>query len=544
MAGGDAVDPELLRQALDIVGGSAGIAEPALAATFDFNRAAQLMQDGRTAEAIPILRGLAAPPAGKRTTPVIGLQAAKTLADSAFGREAWDEVIEAERVAAVHLDALASRTEELFSRDATAAERGTLAAMAAYAAARTGAADAAISILERGRTTMIAERLRTAQRPPARHPRAGQPVVHLVTTPAGGLALISQHREPATVLWLDQIGGSSLEDRLSSYAAALEGVRRNSMLGMGHWRAEVARMVDALRDAFKPLRAAYPSGPLTVIPAGVLSMLPIAAALNSGVPARGITILPSLGLDPAWSADAPTEQVLVVADPALPSVRWEEAGVRAFFARPAAGAAGSSGMAPGTPAEATPGGVLAAFPPGGVVHFACHAAVEIGAPLRSALFLPGGGQLTVEDILRAGAAPARAVVLSACESGLNGPYLLDEVITLPVAFLAAGCAGVVSTLWLVEDLSAALLMLRFYWEWRHEGCPAPLALARAQDWLRSTSDRDKCRFAEAELVAAGVLGDDDGTTLADRIRERSAATGAANSYADPFFWAGFCFTGR
>ena len=135
------------------------------------------------------------------------------------------------------------------------------------------------------------------------------------------------------------------------------------------------------------------------------------------------------------------------------------------------------------------------------------------------------------------------MVLSACESGLAGPNLLDEAIGLPIAFLAAGCGAVVSTLWVVEDLSTALVMLRFYWHWRHEHLPLPLALARAMHWLRSTSDQAKCQFAEAELVAAGALSAADGSELADSIRDRSDWPDG-NSFSEPFFWAGFYFTGR
>ncbi len=537
MPGDGGVDPEALRRALEIVSsGGRAITEPALVARHEFNRAAQLIRDGHTGEGEAILRRLACPPAGPEIPPPIGLEAAKAWADLAFQRQAWSEVIEAERCATAHLGALTARTETLFSRDAASADRGQLATMAAYAAAKTGAFDLAVSILEHGRTRMIAERLRSRAGPVrTRTPNTpdDHPVVHLMPAPEGGLALVSSGTAAAAPVWLDRPGSSAFQERLNSYFSALDGMQRNSVLGMSAWVAAVANMVAFLQAMLAPLFAALPSGPLTVVPVGAMSALPItAAALGAGASGRSVTILPSLGLSSARAAGAATDRAFIVTEPALPSARWEDAAVRGFFPRSAAPKAGMAVTE-----------MIAAFPPGGVVHFSCHGDVDVGAPLRSGLDLPGGGRLTVEDILTADLPPVAAVVLSACESGLSGPYLFDEAISLPTAFLAAGCEGVVSTLWIVEDLSSALVMLRFYWEWRHESRPAPVALARAQNWLRTASDLDKCRHVSADLVRAHVLSEDDGAALADQIRARSASM-TGNSFAEPYYWAGFCYTGR
>jgi hypothetical protein len=533
MTGDGAVDPELLRAALNIVNGAGpAVTEPALLARQELNRASQLMQDGRPGEAVVIFRQLATSPGGVRVAPAIGVEAAKSWASDAFQRQAWEEVIEAEQAATGHLDALGSRAGSLFSRDAASAERGRLAAMAAYASAKSGAIGAAMSILERGRTTMIAERFRVKRGPlRVNVPSRGQ-VIHLMATEAGGLALVSGKLEGASALWLEQLGTGAFRDRMRAYFSALDGLRRNSTLGMSAWKTEVAAMVGFLQNALQPLFTAFPIGPLTIIPVGFMSLLPItAAALGPDVPDRAITILPSLGLDPGQSASAPADCVLTIADPALPSAYWEDTGVKGFFSQSAA------------IAEMTASEILAAFPPGGVAHFSCHAELDIGAPLRSAIVLPGGSRLTVGDIFQAGPPPAAAVVLSACESGVPGPYLLDEAISLSTAFLAAGCKAVVSTLWLVEDLSTALVMLCFYWLWRHKHYRAPLALARAQHWLRTTSDLEKCRFVETDLVTAKAFTESDAAALLGRIQKRSASM-TGNSYAEPYYWAGFYCTGR
>jgi hypothetical protein len=533
MTGDGTVDPELLREALNIVNGAGpAITEPAVLARQELNRASQLMQDGQAGAAMVLFRQLATPPRGVRVPPAIGLEAAKSWATDAFQRQAWEEVTEAEQAAIRHLDALSRRAGALFSLDAASADRGRLAAMAAYASAKTGAIGAATTILERGRTTMIAELFRVRRGPARKDAPGHRPTIHLMVTEAGGLALVSGRRGGPSAVWLERLGTQVFRDRVNAYFSALDGLRRNSALGMSAWKTEVAAMVTFLRNALQPLFAAFPSGSLTIIPVGFMSVLPItAAALGPDVPDRAITILPSLGLDPGQTAGTPADCVLTIADPALLSAYWEDTGVKGFFSQSAA----IAGM--------TANEILAAFPPGGVAHFSCHAELDIGAPLRSAIVLPGGSRLTVGDILQAGPSRAAAVVLSACESGVPGPYLLDEAISLPTAFLAAGCKAVVSTLWLVEDLSAALVMLCFYWLWRHKNYPAPVALARAQHWLRTTTDLDKCRFVETDLVTAKAFTESDAAALTGRLQKRSASM-TGNSYAEPYYWAGFYFTGR
>ncbi len=536
----EGIDQDLLRQALDVVNGGGTVTEPAVAAFLKLNQAIGLVRDGHITEAMAKLAALAGQDAS--IPPSVGLEAAVTLADVAFDHEHWATVIAAEAMASAALNALANRTQDLYSRDATSAQRGKLATLAAYAAARTGALDDALRILEHGRTTMLAERFQapisTASGTATDAASAGipgQPVIQLIATHPGGLALVSVNGRATRSIWLGQLGGDYFNDRLVSYLAALDSMRRNSILGLRAWMTEVASMVGFLRTALEPLLAAFPRESLTIVPVGVLSLLPVTAALlTDDAGDRAVSILPSLGAAPTNPSGAAPDAALIVTEPELPAARWETAGVHGFFSE-----------AKDPPRDMTAMSVLSALPPGGVAHFGCHAEADPGAPLRSALILPGNIRLTVQDVLTTlpGSANGTTVILSACESGLAGPNLVDEVIGLPIAFLAAGCGAVVSTLWLVEDLSTALVMLRFYWHWRHENLRPPLALARAMHWLRSTSDQVKCRFADSELVAAEVLSPADGTELADNIRDRSDwLTG--NSFSEPYFWAGFYFTGR
>jgi tetratricopeptide (TPR) repeat protein len=101
---------------------------------------------------------------------------------------------------------------------------------------------------------------------------------------------------------------------------------------------------------------------------------------------------------------------------------------------------------------------------------------------------------------------------------------------------------VISTLWRVNDLSATLMTLRFYWEWRHEKMPGPLALARAQWWQRSTTGEEKCTFIE-QAAASGVLTRPAADTMTAEIRRRSSSA-AVNPFSHPHHWAAFTYAGR
>lgn len=111
------------------------------------------------------------------------------------------------------------------------------------------------------------------------------------------------------------------------------------------------------------------------------------------------------------------------------------------------------------------------------VHLACHGEFRADSPYFSHLSL-ADGPLTLRD---ASSLPLAGslVVLSACETGVNQVSAGDEVIGLVRGFLLAGAAGVVSTLWTVDDQTTAVLMSAFYGGLRRGLSPAA-ALAAAQ----------------------------------------------------------------
>lgn len=112
-----------------------------------------------------------------------------------------------------------------------------------------------------------------------------------------------------------------------------------------------------------------------------------------------------------------------------------------------------------------------------VVHIACHAQLRNDSPRFSALHLADGA-FTVRDATRLHLSSA-LVTLSACETGISAVMPGDELIGLTHAFLSAGAARVLASLWTVQDEAAAAFMERFYAHVREQRLPAA-ALRRTQ----------------------------------------------------------------
>jgi CHAT domain-containing protein len=110
--------------------------------------------------------------------------------------------------------------------------------------------------------------------------------------------------------------------------------------------------------------------------------------------------------------------------------------------------------------QVTLANVLDGVPKYHMLHIAAHGDFRADNPLFSGLAL-ADGWLTTFDIfgLRL---QASLVTLSACQTGRNVIGGGDELLGLMRAFLCAGAASLVLSLWAVEDRSTAQLMEMFY----------------------------------------------------------------------------------
>ena len=131
--------------------------------------------------------------------------------------------------------------------------------------------------------------------------------------------------------------------------------------------------------------------------------------------------------------------------------------------------------------EATLGNLRTLAPHADVIHFACHAQFRADNPMFSALHLHDGA-LTVQAAESLGLAHS-TVVLSACETALADHGTGDEMVGLVRAFLVAGAARVVASLWPVDDQITSQFMACLYAALARD-LPAAAALREAQVAIR------------------------------------------------------------
>ena len=163
---------------------------------------------------------------------------------------------------------------------------------------------------------------------------------------------------------------------------------------------------------------------------------------------------------------------------------------------------------------------------------------ELYLPLRDNEVLDLNKCLTLDAIFSLNLEQCRLVTLSACETGLiDFTNISDEYIGLPSGFLVAGSPAVVSSLWTVDDLSTALLMIKFYENLRK---PMSLALAlnQAQLWLRDVTKEELQQFTNhlpLDLNRQEEL-DDWFYALEQNAIEKP--------FQSPYYWAAFCAIGQ
>jgi CHAT domain-containing protein len=243
----------------------------------------------------------------------------------------------------------------------------------------------------------------------------------------------------------------------------------------------VRQTLQALHDALIAPLAGLLEGStqLAIIPHGLLHHLPFAALFDGEsylVDQFELNIAPSATIL-NLSRQRPVRQegavaVFGVDDPLIPFALAEAAAVSRHLPQ--------SRLHLGE--QATIANLQTATVDCRLLHLACHGLFRRDNPFFSALRLHDGW-LTAGDALELNLAGA-FVTLSACESGRSEVIGGDELLGLPHAFLGAGAAGLLVSLWLVEDKTTASLMNHFYSELAR-GTGYPAALRRAQLALKS-----------------------------------------------------------
>jgi len=122
-----------------------------------------------------------------------------------------------------------------------------------------------------------------------------------------------------------------------------------------------------------------------------------------------------------------------------------------------------------------------------IVHFATHGMINNEHPELSGIVLSlfdrdghsQNGFLRLQDIYNLHL-PVDLVVLSACSTGLGKDVRGEGLVGLTRGFMYAGAAGVVASLWKVDDDATAELMKHFYEAIFRKGLSPGAALRDAQ----------------------------------------------------------------
>ncbi|NEO72215.1 MAG: CHAT domain-containing protein [Moorea sp. SIO3H5] len=194
------------------------------------------------------------------------------------------------------------------------------------------------------------------------------------------------------------------------------------------------------------------------------------------------------------------------------------------------------------------------------LHFSCHGYFNYQKPRKSALILANARKptsaepnperylriseeeifdlekcLTIDDVFELQLKQCRLVTLSACETGLiDFNNISDEYIGLPSSFLVAGSSAVVSSLWRVNDLSTALLMIKFYQN-LGEQIPLAVALNQAQFWLRDST--------QSQLLAWSRQLPLDNSLMKKIEQALDWFNPHEQPFQNPYHWAAFCVIG-
>jgi CHAT domain-containing protein len=359
------------------------------------------------------------------------------------------------------------------------------------------------------------------------------PMLYLVAGHKQGVALLFRKASAPEVVLLPDLQIQSVDswvqrmltphsesDALQVWASAVHALT----LWLG--RALYAPLRERLRDCRE----------VVLIPTGRLALLPLAAAhieeadvfWLDEMTIRSAPSAASLRYASRGPAQRQPEPLLAVAEPEPVSQ------VPLRYARTEAERAARSFQEHTllTGEDAYPARVQEEMCRVGTLHLACHAVANPFSPLESYLILAHDDRLTVRDLMLARAGQARLAVLSACESGLGGAAVPDEVIGFPTALLQTGVAGVIAPLWPVSDRMAALLMARFYQSWRQKGSSPAEALRDAQKWLRVSTNAEQ-RLAFPDLVPEPKLSP---SSLEIWRGRRSGAS--------PIYWGAFVYFGN
>jgi CHAT domain-containing protein len=378
------------------------------------------------------------------------------------------------------------------------------------------------------------------------------PVVYVVAASRGGFALLV-HDAVVERIPLGELTDDQLQVRVAAYLAAYAEYQKDRKASRASWYAALDDLTSWLWDAVMgPVLAALPGATpeAALVAGGLLGLLPLHAAWTSdarrptgrrfALDAATISYVPnarSLEVARSIAAHVVPRRLLAVAEP-LPVSAGRLPGAQAESM--AASAAFPDDPVVLTGGKATPLAFGRSVGQADVLHLACHGFADLARSLDSGVLLAGNRRVTLRDLM-VRRLRIRLAVLSACETGLLGTELPDEVLSLPAGLLQAGVAGVVASQWSVPDLPTAMLMTEFYRCWRWERMTPAGALRAAQQWLRDSTNEEKAsRYLEAAAASAEWLPTEVAEDFLDHLDSGSPDD---RDHADIHAWGAFAHFG-
>lgn len=393
-------------------------------------------------------------------------------------------------------------------------------------------------------------------------------LVYICAASRGGLALILRpgRRPNVTPVWLPELthenvlkkvlGNSADPSALDSYLGAYRTWRADPEEKAAFsawltalekttawlWKAAIGPVIKSLRRTRR----------VTLVPSGLLSLLPLHAACKQDRAARlgkryaldllSFTCLPnarSLAASRFVASTSNSDKILAVDEPQpvdaprlLNSASEVQIAVSTFSERRILKGG-----------KATSKKVLKALSKCSVLHVSCHGFVNFAQPLSSGMVMAYDEVLDLRSILNLRLTGLRLAILSACETNIPGTQLPDEVVSLPTGLLQAGVAGVVAPLWAVSEASTLILLARFYDLWRTKNLAPAEALRKAQIWVRDTTNAQKSAYFRRFLpeFGSGWMPRE----AAEAIYQRLVLTAPKKrEFSHPFHWAAFCYVGQ
>ena len=394
--------------------------------------------------------------------------------------------------------------------------------------------------------------------------RPDQPLVYMVTTPNGSMAL-TVTVDKTDVLWLDDLTEPQLINLLGqTWFAAYAQSRTNPQGWYDAIDTATRQLWDTLMGPLVQKLQSLNFTQATLIPTGYLSLLPLHAAWTEdpshpigrryALDDLHITYAPnaqSLNAARFIANSVQADSILAIDEPhhriqdlktgeykpvsPLPSSSKEVESAVSTFQNPSILRHD----------QATRAAVIDALPHTTILHCSCHGTANLSEPLQSGLLM-SDGLLTLKDIfalnLTEGDRGLRLAILSACETGMIGIENADEAISLPTGLLQAGVAAVIASLWSVSDLSTMLLLTRFYHLWRQDGREPAAALRAAQQWVRDTTNAEKAAYFKTALTAQPNINV-PGSTADYLYKQMLLSRPDQRDFAHPFHWAAFSYTG-